>query len=167
MCLNSSLFWDSLTLSCYLIYNYHIMSTLYSHIISQIYWWGRFRDFKNVQQLFLSYFCFTKFGHSSARTETHIPRHKTLLLFSNIRSVLRELSWWRTYHTEVNKHSSSSSHHGEALNHFSPKQWAVVGREGRFGHNHLSSPPSSLPSPPAIILPVPRWNEKISVMSRS
>ena len=115
-----------------LIFSYHLTDLL-----------GRFRDFKNEQQIFLSYLFFYhtthKFGHSSARTETNIPRHITLLLFSNIRSFLRELSWWRTYHIEVNKHSSSSSHHGEALNHFSPKQWAVVGREGRFGHNHPSS----------------------------
>ena len=44
VCFNSSLFWDSLTLSCYLIYNYHIMSCLwFSHYPADIL--GRFRDF--------------------------------------------------------------------------------------------------------------------------
>ena len=148
--------WFTIIISC----QPHILRS--SHrFTGKVSWFQKWTT--NIVIIFLFYHTTHKFGHSSARTETNIPRHITLLLFSNIRSFLRELSWWRTYHIEVNKHSSSSSHHGEALNHFSPKQWAVVGREGRFGHNH----PSSLPSPAAIILPVPRWNEKISVMWRS
>ena len=45
VCFNSSLFWDSLTLSCYLIYNYHIKSTpsVFSYHLTHLL--GRFRDF--------------------------------------------------------------------------------------------------------------------------
>ena len=45
------------------------------------------------------------------------------------------------------------------------KQWAV-GRQGRFGHNHLSSLlPPCLPSPRAILLPVPpvKWENLCNV----
>ena len=171
MCFNSSLFWDSLTLSCYLIYNYHIMSTLYSHIISQIYWEGFV-----ISKMYNNKY----FYHISV-----LPHHTQVRSFissdwdkySETQDVIIIVLKYQISSQRVKLMENISYRSKQTFLFFFSSRWGAEslqsqavgggGQRGEVWSQPSLLPPSSLPSPAAIILPVPRWNEKICVMSRS
>ena len=134
--------WFTIIISCqpYILISSH-------RFTGKVSWFQKWTT--NIVIIFLFYHTTHKFGHSSARTETNIPRHITLLLFSNIRSFLRELSWWRTYHIDYRSKQTflfffSSRRSAESL------QSQAVGGGGQRGEVWSQPsllPPSSSPRP--------------------